>query len=305
MIDFTELSQDGRDLEQLVRELAFVLNLNSHWTGVGPDGGKDLLLEEVGDPIFGRKVRRWLVSVKHFAHANNGRGRAVGLEDIGDAGGIMNAVDQHGANGFLLVCSTYPSSGLMTRLSDIEQKKQLPIHVWDGVVLQRLLASPQGWAVAQRFSPVSTDAGGWKIFATDEPNRSVGISRGMYIRLSNRIGSGLSFDLRWIDARLDRAAAIALPKGHELRLRGAWYDDKNGDLSTHWDYLWEGEEVPGEGQLSHLSEKSIEETLGSGTNIYDDTQFDSITVKHHRVKRGNDHYDVDHYQFYRQLPDYW
>ena len=142
MLDFTELSQDGRDLEQLVRELALVLDLNAHWTGVGADAGKDLLLDEVGDLLFGSKVRRWLVSVKHYAHANNGKGRAVGIDDIGDAGGVTNAIDQHGANGFLLVCSTYPSASLMTRIADIEQRKQLPIHVWDGAVLQRLLASP-------------------------------------------------------------------------------------------------------------------------------------------------------------------
>jgi hypothetical protein len=127
----------------------------------------------------------------------------------------------------------------------------------------------------------------------------------MYLRLSNRIGSKIAFQLDWIDERLDRAAIIDLPDRHELRLRGAWYDDKNGNLSTHWDYLWEGDEVPGQGRLSHLSEESIAKFLGAGTNAYDDGQTDWATVKHHKVNRYNDHYDVDHYDFYRQLPDYW
>lgn len=304
MLDFTELSRDGRDLEQLVRELCFTLGYTAHWSGVGPDDDRDLLLEEPGQPLFGAKVRRWLVSAKHFAHANGGSGRAVGVNDVSDSGGIANAVDQHDAAGYLLVCSTHASAGLMRRLMDIEEKRNIPIHVWDGKILERLLTSPRGWAVAQRFFPVSAASSGWQVFATESPNRYIGITRGMYFRLSNRVGTGLGFQLDSVEMRLDRAQAIELPEGHELRLRGVFYDDKSGEFYTHWDYLWEGDE-PGLGQLQHLNPNLLATQLGDGTVTYSDGQFDAVTVVLHQVRRWSDHYDVDHYTFYDQLPSYW
>src|SRR5207249_2184390 len=141
--------------------------------GKGADAGRDLLIEESGDPLFGRKTRNWLVSCKHNAHASGGKGRAVSTEDVGTDGGIVDAVAQHEAHGYLLVCSTEPSSSLVTRLETIERSRGLPTHVWDGVELERMLTSPRGWAVAQRFMPISTEATGWKVFATSDPNRFV------------------------------------------------------------------------------------------------------------------------------------
>jgi hypothetical protein len=305
MLAFTELSEDGRGLEQLIRELALARDLTARWSGVGPDDGKDLILEERGDALFGSKIRRWLVSAKHFAHAREGVGRAVGIDDVGDSGGIVDAVDHHGATGYLLVCSTHASAGLMRRLDEIEEKRGVPIHVWDGVALQRLHASPRGWAVAQRFFPNSAQASGWQVFATESPNRFVGVTHGMYFRMSNRIGSKIGFQLSSIDMRLDRVQAIRLPAGHEIRLRGVFYDDKNGGFSTHWDYLWEGQHDPGSSSLANLSENALAEFIGDGTVTYDDGQFDDVTVVHHQVMRGQDHYDVDHYDFYAQLPAYW
>jgi HJR/Mrr/RecB family endonuclease len=46
MLDFTELLPDGIRFEQLVRELCLRSGFEVHWTGVGPDGGRDLILIE-------------------------------------------------------------------------------------------------------------------------------------------------------------------------------------------------------------------------------------------------------------------
>src|SRR5687768_16653444 len=105
VLDFRELSATGEALEQMVRELSFVLGLKPRWSGRGQDAGRDLILEERGHPRLGQKTRRWLVSCKHFAQANGGTGRAVGSADVGADGGIIDTVAHHGADGYLLVCS--------------------------------------------------------------------------------------------------------------------------------------------------------------------------------------------------------
>ncbi|WP_409463228.1 restriction endonuclease [Amycolatopsis sp. GA6-003] len=180
MLDFAELSADGEDLELLVRELCRSLGYVVRWSGRGQDAGRDLLLEERGDPLFGRKIRRWLVSCKHTARANGGAGRSVSSNDVGELGGVVDAVTQHGASGFLLVCSTQPSSALVTRFEAIERDKGVPIHIWDGADLERMLDTPRGWSLAQRFMPQSAETAGWRVFATASPNQFVGVTRGFF-----------------------------------------------------------------------------------------------------------------------------
>ncbi|WP_405361972.1 restriction endonuclease [Kitasatospora sp. NBC_00085] len=305
MLDFHELAQDGEDLEQLIRELALALGYRAKWSGRGADGGRDLLLEESGDPLLGAKTRNWVVSCKHMAHAKDGAGRSVSSEDVGSIGGIVDAVTQHDADGFLVVCSTQPSSALVNRLEAIERNKGVRTHIWDGVELERMLTTPRGWAVAQRFFPVSAEASGWKIFATSEPNRYIGITRGYYIRIANRHGRGLGFQLGSIADRLDRVASIELPVGHEIRPRGVFYDDKNGGFTWYFDYLYAGrvwglaEEIE-----PPMEAKILLQRLGSGGVTHDDGQADVFEIVFREVYRSHDAYDADHYGFYKDLPGY-
>ncbi|KOY58709.1 restriction endonuclease [Streptomyces sp. XY332] len=304
MLDFHELAPDGEDLEQLVRELALALGYRARWSGRGADGGRDLLLEESGDALLGAKTRNWIVSCKHMAHAKDGAGRSVSGEDVGTIGGIVDAVAQHDADGFLLACSTQPSSALVSRLESIERSKGVHTHVWDGVELERMLTTPRGWAVAQRFFPVSAESSGWRVFATSEPNRFIGITRGFYIRISNRHGSVVGFQLNSITERLDRAASIDLPNGHEIRPRGVFYDDKHGSFVWYFDYLygprgWRSEEIE-----PPMDEDTLLQQLGDGTVTYDDGQFDSFEITFRKVDRGHDAYDADHYRYYEAIPRY-
>lgn len=304
MLDFHELASDGEDLEQLVRELALALGYRARWSGRGADGGRDLVLEEAGDVLLGAKTRNWVVSCKHMAHAKDGAGRSVNGEDVGSVGGIVDAVAQHDAAGFLLVCSTQPSSALVSRLESIERTKGVHTHVWDGVELERMLTTPRGWAVAQRFFPVSAEASGWKVFATSEPNRFIGITRGFYIRISNRHGSKLGYQLDSITDRLDRVASIELPTGHEIRPRGVFYDDKHGGFVWYFDYLygprgWQREEIE-----PPLDEYMLLRRLGDEGVTYDDGQFDNFEIVFRKVNRGHDAYDADHYRYYERLPRY-
>lgn len=304
MLDFTELSPDGEDLEQLVRELCLALGYRAVWSGRGADGGRDLLITEPGDPLFGGKQRTWLASCKHTAHANRGAGRAVNGDDVGTDGGISDALAQHGADGYLLVCTTVPSAALVTRLETIDRNKGIPIHVWDGVTLERMLTSPRGWAVAQRFLPVSADASGWRIFATESPNRFVGVTRGFFIRLANRHGSTIPYQLDSVDERLDRAAAIELPEGHELRPRGVFFDDKHGTVTSYFDYLHGPPSWQEPAEKPVYTARELEGMLGDG-RAGNDGQIDRIQVSIRPVDAGRDGpSDRDHYAYYVDVPPY-
>lgn len=58
--------------------------------------------------------------------------------------------------------------------------------------------------MAQRLMPVSANATGWRVFATEFTNRLVGVTRGFFTRVANRHGNRLPYQLNSIDERLNR-----------------------------------------------------------------------------------------------------
>jgi len=109
MLDFSEISTDGTQFELLLREILFSLNYHVVWSGVGADGGRDLLVREERSRQAGRRSFTWLVQCKHFATS----GRSVGVRDIDN---VLDSCSQHSADGYLLVSSTYVSSAVVARL---------------------------------------------------------------------------------------------------------------------------------------------------------------------------------------------
>jgi len=93
MLDFSEISTDGTQFELLLREILFSLNYHVVWSGVGADGGRDLLVREEIQSIFGRRSFTWLVQCKHFATS----GRSVGVRDIDN---VLDSCSQHSADGY-------------------------------------------------------------------------------------------------------------------------------------------------------------------------------------------------------------
>src|SRR5687767_9665039 len=203
MLDFGELGGNGTGLEQLVREVLLLMDLHPQWSGVGSDGGRDLLFDEPGLAVLGKKPRRWVVSCKD----KSASGMSVG---VGDIGPVVDVMHQHGAHGYLLVCTTQPSSGVVERLRAIETQAGgiRAAHIWDGATLERLLAAQRMWSVAQQFMPESTNAAGWKIFGTEAPNRWVAVHRGHYFHLANRVGGGERFNLRALDRVIDEILSL-------------------------------------------------------------------------------------------------
>ena len=125
ILDFSEIplakggSVGSDTFEQFAAELLKLIGYEEvRGPSRGPDGGKDLIVEEVRRGISRNTKIRWLVSCKHFFHS----GKAVG---VSDESGISDRVNQHKCAGFLGVYSTLPSTALEERLQQQPFESQL------------------------------------------------------------------------------------------------------------------------------------------------------------------------------------
>lgn len=291
MLDFRELPVDGQAFEQLIREILFSKGLHVQWSGVGQDGGRDLLCRETLTGEFGTQQRTWLVQCKHFAHAD----RSVGIADLDD---IVDSCNHHGATGYVLACSTQPSSGVIGRLEGITGNPLNSIQTayWDAVHVERLLAVPSRWAIAQRFFPKSAEQ--WKVYATERPNDFVAHYKGYVFHLTNRIGSSSEGHLSSVSSRISEIEALGLPAKQFIRPRCVYYDDKNGGYTWYIDYMFP------QGSKPALRKSDILHQLNDGWAL-DDGQCYSWDVKFVSYHEHSDHYDEDHYDYYtRYMPNY-
>ncbi|MFM0433719.1 restriction endonuclease [Paraburkholderia aspalathi] len=286
MLDFTELSKDGQDLELLAREILFRQGLIVNWSGKGADGGRDLTCVEARDSFILPDTKRWLVQCKHNAHG----GGSVGVSDLD---GIVDSCSQHDCAGYLLVCSTQPSSAVVSRLESIGRREQSRIYTayWDAVKIEQILSTPKNWALAQRFFPKSSDAYNWQVFATEKPNHWVVILRGYYFHLQNRIGSSHQYHLGSLNELIDEIESIRFPNEHFLRIRSVFYDDKNGNYVWYLDYMY----PRGSDPLGPPA--AIADLLGDG-GARSDGQLYNFDVRSISYSGDSDHYDPDHYDYY-------
>jgi hypothetical protein len=286
MLDFSELSKDGQDFELLVRELLLRAGFIVHWSGKGADGGRDLVCIERRKSYFVPDEKRWLIQCKHNAIS----GKAVG---IGDIDNVVDSCAQHECTGYVLATSTYPSSAVASRLEAITRVGTNPVTAtfWDAVKIEQLLSTPRNWPIAQRFFSKSANAESWQIYATEAPNHWVVNYRGYYFHLSNRIGSRHDYHLDSIRNRVKDIEELTLPKHHFIRIRSAYYDDKNGNYTWYLDYMYPNDQRP------VISTKRIAHQLGDGYAL-EDGQVYFFDVKHQSYLQGSDHYDPDHYSYY-------
>tara|TARA_R110001599_G_scaffold128831_3_gene302850 strand:- start:30 stop:509 length:480 start_codon:yes stop_codon:yes gene_type:complete len=146
MLDFTELSENGLGLEQLTRELLFSLGLKVYWSGVGPDGGKDLLCIEEDNSLFVKASKKWLVQCKHKAKS----GASVGVADLDD---IVTSCAQFNCEGYLLVTSTQPSSKVVERLEALTNNDAVNVLAtyWDSVEVEKKIKNTKPVAYCTAF----------------------------------------------------------------------------------------------------------------------------------------------------------
>lgn len=286
MLDFKELDTDGKEFELLVRELLFIKGYKVYWSGVGPDGGRDLLCIEERSSFFAPDKKKWLIQCKHNAHS----GKSVGVADLDD---IVDSCTQHDASGFILACSTQPSSAVVNRLESItdNSKNTITAIYWDYVFIEQVLSCPTLWRIAQRFFPVSAEATTWKVYATEQPNHWVVNYKGYYFHLANRIGSHHEHHFESIVKRIEAIEDLEYPDKHFMRVRSIYFDDKNGNYTWYLDYMYPNGQPPkyGSAQLKHY--------LGDGYAL-EDGQCYSFDVKLREYLQFSDHYDPDHYDYY-------
>ena len=253
-IDFRLLPQDGIEFEQMVRDLFVALRVRAAWSGRGPDDGKDLIAEEEGDDLFGRKIHRWLVSCKHFAHA----GRAVSADDLEHA---VDRCQQHGCTGFLLACSTEPSAACVRAIEGLEANNNIVCHYWDGPILRQLLSRPE--ALGVRTTYFGRDAPSWEVAPFDQHLAVVNVGdHQIYLGLRNREGDdGTSH--RWQYELGIEHLAQKLPDDVNVRVRALYYDDKNCNYAWYLDLFaddmtWLGDRASIERHLSQVLVQQVD-----------------------------------------------
>ncbi len=294
MIDFTELPSDGVKFEQLVRELLLRSGFEVHWTGVGPDGGRDLIAIESAAGLLAPFRRKWLVSCKHYANSR----KSVGLDDVTD---INDACDAVGASGFLLACSTQPSSTVVRRFEEIESRGKFVIRYWDSVELEKRLSSPQTLPLIHLFFPVSATANPWHIFATYSPSCWAANYKDYLIYLGSRTAHSYP-SLKEVEEIVRRIESVKLPTGtdwnrHFLRPRAVYFDDKHENFSVFVDYLF-----PRSQEDTTLPPATLNESFRDGEGLHSDGTGSWYTtfwdVRYVPCLQISDHFHLDHKDYY-------
>lgn len=152
IVDFKEIPQanysngEQDTFELFSRDFLNYLDLNIlSDPDRGPDGGKDIIVEETMKGVLGDEKRRFLVSCKHNAH----NGKSVGVEDEQN---ISDRIKQHGCDGFIGVYSTLPSSSLNERI----HKLGIPCFTFDHERIEsELLKDDDGLVLLKRYFPLS------------------------------------------------------------------------------------------------------------------------------------------------------
>ena len=288
MLDFKELPKNGDAFELLIREILLIKGFHVRWSGKGPDGGRDLLCYEDRPSEFLADRKTWLIQCKHNAHGAS----SVGVGDLDD---IITSCVQHGADAYLLACSTVPSAGVINRLEGIANNSapKLSATYWDATLIEQKLSTPTLWRIAQLFFPVSSQNSPWQFYATEKPNYWIVNRRGYHFHLANRIGSLGEHHFPSIDARIDELQKLddELPAGHFIRIRAVNYDDKHSAYTWFLDYLFPHDSQP------VCSTLQVAELLGDGYAL-EDGQLYSFNVVSRPYAPHHEHYDKDHYDYY-------
>lgn len=299
MIDFTELSTDGTRFEQLIRELLVRSGFEVHWTGVGPDGGRDLVVVEKAHGALAPFRRKWLVSCKHYAKSK----KSVGLDDVTDIGDACEAV---GASGFLLACSTQPSSTVVRRFEEVEARGKLVVRYWDSVEIEKRLTAPQTFALNHLFFPLSSKGNPWQIYATDSPSFWAANYKDYFLYLGSRTAHTFP-TLTDVEEIVRRLESIELPKGvdwdrHYLRPRAVYFDNKHEQFSVFADYLY-----PERHASEAVNPTALNKFLKDGEGLYSDgggmwylTHWDIRYVASTQI---SDHFHLDHKDYYQPFMD--
>ena len=307
MIDYKVLPQDGILFEQLIRELFECIGNESFWTGVGPDGGRDLIVKENLIGNLSRIERRWLVNCKHYAIS----GRSVGVDDIINITDTLSAVD---ATGLILACTTYPSAALIRRLDEIKaMKKIFDYIILDNVGIEKKLLQPNTIHLLNRFFPDDIRNKQWIIHSTED----IGVWSASYLghyffytcrdSISRPPLDSVQLIIETFDPLFEEISNLVkeITDNPEFtiifRYRGFYYDDKHCHFIVYIDCQLEESEFKGmETGIKSLFPEELAvlcEDDGEGK----DSRYANITnidLKFTYPSFFSDHYQKDRYQDY-------
>ena len=282
MIDFKELPEDGIKFEQLSRELLKRSGFEVHWTGVGQDNSRDLIIIEKAEGTLAPFKRKWLVSCKHFAHSN----KSVGLSDIQNITDQCAAID---ATGFLLVCSTQPTSSVIRRFEEIENQGKLILRYWDSIEIEKRLDTPETFPLIHIFFPKSAKNNKWKIYNTTSPSFWAANYKDYFLYLSSRTANTFP-ELRDIEKFIKRIESISLPEQHYLRIRAVYFDNKHCQYVVFLDYLY-----PSGDDKQVISVENILQQEDRNDWLWTQTYWD---IKYINCYILSDHFHLDHKDYY-------
>lgn len=299
MLDFTELPDDGTAFEQLLREMFLRYGTPVHWTGQGPDDGRDLIVVDTMIGRFGNAERKWLVQCKHNAHS----GKAVGRKDVA---GVIDDCAQVGATGYLLACSTVPSSGVVTKLRELHESSDNDIvtQVWDHVEIERRLDDPRLFSLAQIFFPESTKATKWRLYNAGLPNKWTANYNGCFVILICRVG-GEPPPLSDCAAIIDGLRSMEKKKEgepwweqEEVRPRLLFWDDKFTQFRAYADYI-----LPSGNASPLQTPQDFADRLNNGMAWEANGEYVSpctFYVRPVRASKGSDRYHCDDPDYYKR-----
>lgn len=295
MIDFKELPEDGIKFEQLIRELLVREGFETHWTGVGQDGGRDLVVTEKLKGELSEYERKWLISCKHTANS----GKSLGREQAGNISEDCKAI---GAEGYILVCSTQPTASLVTRLSEIENQQKIITKFWDSIEIEKKLLKPNTFSLIHTFFPESAKNYQWKIYNAFSPAFWAANYKKYFFYLSCR-HSNTYPDLESVETIVRLIEKIPIYKdkengwdSHYLRLRAVYYDDKHCTHIGYVDYIYPDKAD----KKSILNPKELDSYLSK-----------AFTTKEHKIMNqpswdilyvpestSSDSFQLDHKRYY-------
>ena len=299
MIDFTELPEDGVKFEQLIRELLVLEGFDTHWTGVGQDGGRDLIIIEKLNGELSSYERKWLVSCKHTANSRKSLGRE-------QAGNISEDCKAIGAEGYILVCSTQPTASLVTRLEEIQDNQKIITKFWDSIEIEKRLLKPNTFNLIHTFFPESSKRYKWKIYNAFSPAFWAANYKDYFFYLSCR-HSNTYPDLYGIEKIVSLIEKIPIYKdkkygwdSHYLRLRAVYYDDKHCTHIVYVDYIFPKRAD----KKTILNPKDLNKFLFEAfvnENEKDkEINFPSWDILYLEESTGSDSFQLDHKRYYEK-----
>jgi hypothetical protein len=295
MLDFRELSKDGTDLERLTREIFVNEGYEVHWTGKGADGGRDLIvIERVKGPLSDFE-RKWLVQCKHKAHS----GQSIGKSE---ADSLITDSERIKATGYLMVCTTALSSGLIQAYKEISDNRELKIQYWDEVRLEDRLLKPCNFHLINQFFPRTSNDVGWKIYNTDTPSFWAAHYKNTFLYLSSRLNMHFK-GLSTVESIYKIVGGVSEKFKVTIRLRAVYYDDKYTNYYAFVDVLVDKGKFKEERNPFKESEydkfiSEVEQELPYAVPIdigYLSVQWD---VKGYEVNKSHDGYDPLGKEFY-------